>query len=186
LSRKKGNKNRKNKKSPVAVLCSVLGTVLLIVLILACLPLTVPKVFGYHIYTVVSGSMEPEIPIGSLVYIESIPAAEVQKEEVIAFYGVMDTSSIITHRVVANSTNMGQFITKGDANDTNDMNPVPYDNYIGKVVLTIPVVGGLAQTFTVGPGRIAAVCMIGAAVLLQIIAAFINSRKKDAEDDGQA
>ena len=47
------------KKNPVATVCSLLGTILLIVLILGCIPLTVPKAFGYNIYTVISGSMEP-------------------------------------------------------------------------------------------------------------------------------
>ena len=40
----------------------VLGTGLLIALVLVCLPLTLPRMFGYHIYSVISGSMEPEIP----------------------------------------------------------------------------------------------------------------------------
>ena len=43
------------KKNPVATVCSLLGTILLIVLILGCIPLTVPKAFGYNIYTVISG-----------------------------------------------------------------------------------------------------------------------------------
>ena len=42
------------KKNPVATVCSLLGTILLIVLILGCIPLTVPKAFGYNIYTVIS------------------------------------------------------------------------------------------------------------------------------------
>ena len=50
------------KKNPVATVCSLLGTILLIVLIFGCIPLTVPKAFGYNIYTVISGSMEPAIP----------------------------------------------------------------------------------------------------------------------------
>lgn len=173
----KRQENRVEKRRPAAVICSVIGTILLVVLILGCLPLTVPKVFGYHIYTVVSGSMEPAIPTGSLVYIKAVPAEEIAEDEVIAFYGVMDGASIITHRVVANSVVMGQFITKGDANETNDMEPIPYDNYIGKVVLSIPKVGGIAQTVTTGPGRIAALCMIGLAVLLEIAASVLDRKR---------
>ena len=43
--------NRKERKSPVAVLCSALGTVLLILLVALCLPLTLPRVMGYEIYS---------------------------------------------------------------------------------------------------------------------------------------
>ncbi len=40
---------------------------------------------------------------------------------------------------------MGEFVTKGDANKTEDMNTVPYSNFIGKLVYTIPVLGRIAQ-----------------------------------------
>ena len=126
------------KKNPVATVCSLLGTILLIVLILGCIPLTVPKAFGYNIYTVISGSMEPTIPVGSLVYVKYQEPETIQKKDVIAFYGAKDASSIVTHRVVTNKKLSGEFITKGDANQTKDMNPVNYNNYMGKVVLSIP------------------------------------------------
>ncbi|MDE6961989.1 MAG: S26 family signal peptidase, partial [Lachnospiraceae bacterium] len=48
------------------------GTLLLVALVAVCLPLTVPRFFGYHIYSVISGSMEPAIPTGSLVYIKTM------------------------------------------------------------------------------------------------------------------
>lgn len=165
------------KKNPVATMCSVLGTLLLIVLILGCLPLTVPKVFGYSIYTVISGSMEPAIPVGSLVYVKYQEPESIQKKDVIAFYGAKDSSSIVTHRVVTNKKLSGEFITKGDANQTNDMNPVNYTNYMGKVVLTIPVIGGIAQSFTTGNGKIALFCLIGFIVLLEILGSLLHKVK---------
>ena len=80
--------------------------------------------------------MEPAIPTGSLVYVKYIQPEEIQTEDVIAFYGTDADGSIVTHRVVSNSAAMGNFITKGDANSDNDMNPIPYANYIGKVQLS--------------------------------------------------
>ena len=84
--------------------------------------------------------MEPAIPTGSLVYIKEMEPKDVQVDDVIAFYGTKDAASIITHRVVENRVLMGEFITKGDANATKDMNPAPYDNFIGKVAYSIPKV----------------------------------------------
>ena len=167
----------KKRKSPVAAVCSTLGTALLIVLILVCLPLTVPRAFGYRIYTVITGSMEPAIPTGSLVYVKGISPEDVEEEEVIAFYSSMDSASIITHRVVANSKIMGEFITKGDANETKDMKPVPYDDYIGKVTLTVPGIGSIAQAFAGTASKLAALSMIGLAMVLLIIASVIDKRK---------
>lgn len=179
--KRKTESANKHRKNPVGVFCSTLGTIVLVLLIFVCVPLTVPRMLGYHIYTVVSGSMEPAIPVGSLVYINNMTPEDVQEGDVIAFYGATDGSSIITHRVVTNSTIMSEFITKGDANEENDMNPIPYSHFIGKVVLTVPKMGGLAQTFTSTSGKIAAACMIALAVVLHIIAAIVGTRGEQEE-----
>ena len=167
---------KKEKKSPVPALCSALGTVLLILLVLACVPLTVPRVFGYEIYTVISGSMEPAIPTGSLVYIQEMEPEDVEADDVIAFYGAKDSASIITHRVVENRVLMGEFITKGDANQTEDMNPASYENFIGKVVKSYPEIGEIAQILTGPEGKVIAGGVIAAAVVLQILASMFERR----------
>ncbi len=48
-------------------LCSMLGTLILLGVIAAFLPLTLPRLMGYEIYEVVSGSMEPGGPVGSAI-----------------------------------------------------------------------------------------------------------------------
>ena len=168
---------KRHKKSPVAVICSALGTAMLIILVIICIPLTVPRMMGYEIYSVISGSMEPAIPVDSMVYIKTEAPEDMKKDDVIAFYGARDSNAIITHRVVENRIVMGEFITKGDANQTEDMNPVPYDNFIGKVTLSIPKVGGAAQIFTSAAGKIAAVVIIIAALILETAASAIEKRR---------
>ena len=170
--------NKNSKKSPVAVLCSGLGTAILVAVILICLPLVLSSVFGGQCFVVVSGSMEPEIPVGSLVYVEGIAPEDVQVEDVIAFYGGRDANAIITHRVVENRIIMGEFITKGDANQTNDMNPVRYENLIGRVEWSVPQVGMAAQLLTGTQGKIAAGSLIGFAVILHSIAAILEKDKE--------
>ena len=66
----------KRKGNPLGAVLRTLGTLLLLLLVAACLPLTVPRLFGYQIYAVISGSMEPALPIGSLVYIQGVEPAE--------------------------------------------------------------------------------------------------------------
>ena len=120
--------------------------------------------------------MEPAIPTGSLVYVRYEEPDTIVKDDVIAFYSNNADGSIITH-----SPAMGQFITKGDANEEKDMNPIPYNNYIGKVKLSVPVVGGIAQAATGTAGKIAAASIIGLAVILEIVAAMLDRR--DDEDE---
>lgn len=158
----------------LAAIFSAFGTLLLAALVLVCLPLTVPRLFGWQVYSVVSGSMEPAIPTGSLVYVHEIPPEDAVEGDVIAYYGAWDSASIITHRVVENRVFMGEFITRGDANLTEDMNPVPYGSFIGKVEHSFPGLGEAAQTLAGTAGRILAGCCIAAALLLQGLAALLR------------
>ncbi|MCI6466731.1 MAG: signal peptidase I [Faecalicatena sp.] len=181
------NQNRKNKhkskhKSKFASVLSVLGTVLLIAVIVLCVPITIPQMFGYQVYTVISGSMEPAIPTDSLVYTKSLPPENVKVDDVIAFYSADDTGAIITHRVVKNQVVEGQFVTKGDANDQEDPMPTAYSNLLGRVELTIPFMGKLLATVASTAGKIATVSLIGVAVLLHIIAGVIRRGHEEEEE----
>ena len=162
----------------MAAVCSTLGTLLLVILVAVCLPLTVPRAAGFYIYTVVSGSMEPSIPVGSLLYIQNARPEDMEENDIIAFYGGKDAGAVITHRVVENRTLMGEFITKGDANAKEDIVPVPYSDFIGIVRVSIPKAGKAAQVFSSAPGKIAAASLIGLAVILQAVAAAAEKRAK--------
>lgn len=179
----RADQSHRRRKNPLAVVFRAVGIILLIAIIAICVPLIVPKTMGYQLYTVVSGSMEPAVPTGSLVYIKYVEPKEIVEGDVIAFYGSDADGSIITHRVVSNSSAMGEFITKGDANEENDMNPVTYNQYMGKMVRSIPKIGGIVQTITGGSGKAAVGCVIGLAIVLEIIAAVLNRRLEDDEEE---
>ena len=167
--------NRK-KRRPAVLLCNTAGTVILVLLILACLPLTLPRLAGYSLYTVISGSMEPGIPVGSLVFVADADPALIEEGDVIAFYGAVDSAAVVTHRVVGNSPAMGEFITKGDANEERDVNPVSYDEFIGKVEHVIPGAGGIAETLAGPVGRQAAGCAIALAAVFLASGSLLERR----------
>ena len=98
----------------VPALCNLIGTLILISVIATCLPVTVPRFMGYGIYHVVSGSMAPEIPVGSAIYVKAAEPETIAEEDIIAFES---GEVVITHRVVQNKTVEGTFTTKGDANE---------------------------------------------------------------------
>lgn len=170
-------RGRRKKKNIGAIILRVLAGIMLIGVILMCVPLTVPRLFGYQIYTVISGSMEPEIPLGSLVYVKSVDPETVAEGDVIAYYGSTD-GSIITHRVVYNQTVVKSFVTKGDANDTEDMVPVEYERLIGVVEKTIPKAGQILTVFTEIRGKILAAGMLVVSVLLNAIAGAISEKRE--------
>ena len=173
-SRKESEKKPGKARRGLASLCGILGMLLLVALVAVCLPLTVPRLFGWHIYSVISGSMEPAIPTGSLVYIREMGPEEVAEGDIIAYYGAWDSASIITHRVVENRVFMGEFVTKGDANQDEDMNPIPYASFIGRVEHSFPGLGNAAQALTSTAGKMTAGCVIAVALLLQGLASVLK------------
>ncbi len=154
------------KKTKTTMICNITGGLLLILVILLCIPLTIPRLFGCEIYHVISGSMEPSIPTGSVVYVKETEASEIQTDDVIAYYSSEDTGAIITHRVIQNRVVSGEFITKGDANDKEDVTPVSYERLIGKVILSIPFLGSVLTVISGTSGKIFVGCLIVIAVIL--------------------
>lgn len=90
---------------------------------------------GIKSFVVLSGSMEPTLPVGSVVYVQKSPSYT--SGDVISFTN--EAGQTVTHRIVENS-NEG-FITKGDANDSPDQAIVTKSSVIGKSLFSIPYVG---------------------------------------------
>ena len=160
-------------------LCGALGTAILVAIILVCVPFTLPKIFGYQAYTVISGSMEPTISVGSLVYVRSQEPDKIQEGDVIAYLGGRDSNSVITHRVIENKIADRKYITKGDANQTTDMIAVTYQHLLGKVEYIVPKLGITAQFLTSITGKFAAGCMVVAAIILQVGASLLDKRNEE-------
>lgn len=93
------------------------------------------------IFNVISGSMEPTIPTGSLVMSYELQPSEIIVGDVIMFNP--RETSMVMHRVVEiTETDLGrEFITRGDANNTNDPVPIYPQEIAGKVFFFIPNVG---------------------------------------------
>jgi signal peptidase len=89
-----------------------------------------------------SGSMEPKMYPGDVVIIAKTPADNIETGDIIQFRAQEEVT--IMHRVIEIQETEGGskvFITKGDANDEPDSEPVLPDNVVGKAILTIPKVG---------------------------------------------
>ena len=157
-------------------LISAIGTILLVVAIIACLGLSVPRFAGIEQYVVISGSMEPAIPVGSMVYSAQTDPATLETGDIIVFYSTEAGSTPVTHRVVENHVADGEIITKGDANEQNDMSPVVYANVLGKLVLHVPMLGYIAAPLGTMMGKIAMGCVILAAYLLTVVGSKLSGK----------
>lgn len=172
------NTGRRRMNVPAA-LCSLLGTLLLLAVIAACLPVTVAHLRGYEVYNIVSGSMEPAIPVGSAIFVQATNPNMLAAGDVIAFWR---NDSVVAHRVVENDALASELVTKGDANAKEDVSPVPYHDVIGIVTRHTPVLGGLLGIYTSGSGRMYAVAVAAAGALLNMAGARLR-RGKNGEPE---
>lgn len=154
-------------------LCNLLGTLILLAVIAVCLPLALPRFMGYEAYEVVSGSMEPEIPVGSVVYVKYTEPEDIEEEDVIAFES---NSSVIVHRVKQNKVVSGEFVTKGDANEAEDFRTVSYSDLIGRVEYHFPIVGRLMSVYATRAGKIYLLMAAGCGVMLNMLAGSLRRR----------
>lgn len=102
--------------------------------------LILPRVFGITPFAVVSGSMEPHIKVGSVVYAKKTKFENIESGDVIT-YVLNEDLVVATHRVVEKDKEEKTFITKGDANNTKDAKPVLFENVLGVVRFSIPFLG---------------------------------------------
>ncbi len=134
------DKNIRNK------IISAIVSVLLVASVFVCLFVVIQvlsngyvSIGGYSFFKVVTGSMEPEIPVGALILSKETEMNDIEVGEVVCFRSKSPDmfGKIITHRVIEivnAEDNTLQFITKGDANLSLDGYYVSQQNLIGKVV----------------------------------------------------
>ena len=191
----RGDKKMSGKRILKAI-GSVLSSLLFIVLLLT-LFLVIstkasggePNLFGYQLKAVLSGSMEPEIQTGSIISIKEVddPTA-FQKDDVITY--ITEEDVLVTHRVMEVQQDGEVYVTKGDANDAADINPVMADNIVGSYTgFTIPYVGYVMNFANTNEGAallliIPGVLLLGYSVIT-IWRAFreIDKEKKSVETD---
>lgn len=150
-----------------AAVCRILGTVILLAVLAVCLPLSVPKLLGYQVYDVVSGSMDPAIPVHSVVLVQPAAPENIQPGEIVAY---RSGSSVVIHRLVENHIVEGELVTKGDANAEPDPLKVEYAGVLGTVTAHIPFIGIYAGALNTLPGKLYAFGFIVAAAMLYLLA----------------
>lgn len=140
------------------VFLGVVNTISVIIIVFAVIVLLVvvmtpkgqaPSILGYSFFRVMTGSMEPEMPVNSLIVVEKTPVQDLEPGDVISFYS-RDPSlagEVNTHRIVDISDEEGTrlFQTKGDANNVPDRYITREEDVIGKVVFTSLFAGKLIR-----------------------------------------
>lgn len=183
-------RGRKSRRWPAVVGRALLwGFVGLCVVILLAL-VVIPRVIGATPYTVISGSMEPGIPTGSVVVAEPQPFEEVGVGDVVTYQLEPGQAEVVTHRVVGIDTVDGEprLRTQGDANEEADPEPVRSEQLRGTVRYHVPYIGHVSTAVS-GPVREQLSVVAGGALILYaawLVFTEIRSRRARAGQEQAA
>ncbi|MCL6579865.1 MAG: signal peptidase I [Candidatus Bathyarchaeota archaeon] len=130
-----------------------------------------------HYEPVYTGSMEPAIPVGSIVVIKPANPETLKVGEIICFKIESESSTTVTHRIF-NITDEG-FITKGDANEDPDQWIVREENVIGKVIAVIPFLGYLGYFVRTPIGFILLIIIPASIIIILEIRNIVKELKKN-------
>ena len=121
-------------------------TVVLISIVLLLVFTAFNPIKSFQVLRVMSGSMEPAIKVGSVVFTQKVDPEILKKGEIITYISAEDPNVSITHRLVAVEKKNGEtvFKTKGDANSIEDIAEISSFQIKGKVIFSLPFLGYLS------------------------------------------
>ncbi|MCW2796961.1 signal peptidase I [Nocardioides sp.] len=134
--------------------------------------LVVPKAVGAVPITILSGSMRPTMPPGTVVVVRPVEPHRIRIGDVVTYQATSDEPMLVTHRVteVTRSPHgrLG-FTLQGDNNDAPDQ-PVRPEQIRGRVIYAVPYFGWVTNRLNTGDGpahtRWAAYALMGYGALV--------------------
>jgi signal peptidase len=120
------------------------GGLFALMLALAAAVIVVPAATGSVPLTVLTSSMEPTLPPGTLIVVRPVEVADIRIGDAITYQIESGKPEVVTHRVISitSSSDGGTtFITQGDNNDAPDGRPVVPEQVQGRVWYSVPWLG---------------------------------------------
>jgi signal peptidase I len=147
----------------------LIGIALLAVLITFSLFLRIAPLTGHQLFIIGGGSMEPTIPLGSLVVATPTDTMTIAVGHVVTMRA--DNGIVITHRVsrVVDLPEGRFFELKGDANQSPDALVVPARAIIGAADIYVPYAGYAQDFLSRALGIVAALSVLGALLLAYLL-----------------
>jgi signal peptidase I len=127
---------------------------------------------GYRPVVVYSGSMEPDLAVGSLAFVERVPAEQIAVGDVITFTDPYQPGRLVTHRVVETAERPEgglAYRTKGDANLEPDPWTIALGEHGGRVALDVPYAGYPLWYAKTREARTALIFLVAGLVLFALL-----------------
>lgn len=138
MKREKIKKIQKKAESALSTLVLVISLILCFSVIVQVSTNGYARIGSVSFFRVVTGSMEPELPVGTLLMCKETDIDQIREGDIVCFISKNPqiTGKIVTHRVLkVTASGDGQVLleTKGDANLSADAEFVTANNLIGRV-----------------------------------------------------
>lgn len=161
-----------------------IGNVLLTIVFVVCLAFLGLKAFGIQSNVVMSGSMEPTIPTGSVVFVnEKYDYDKLKINDIAVFQAGNNTSDgssmKVIHRIIEKRDE--GFVTKGDNNDVSDGVTVTKQTFEGKEVFHIPYIGYGIKLMNQYHLNIIIIGLVFCYILYQFVFTFLIRADEDEE-----
>jgi signal peptidase len=166
------------------ILKTILGIVLAVMIGIGLFTIMtiLPIPGNFKILTVQSGSMEPALSVGSVIFIK--PFNEYKIGDIVT-KKTDEPGVTITHRIISqdNSSGIPLFETKGDANNIADPEMVPKEMIVGKMLGSVPKLGYLIGFAKTGKGLLVVVFLPAILIILDEVLKIKKelAKKKDYE-----
>jgi signal peptidase len=123
-----------------------------------------PMALGDRSLVIMSGSMEPTIPVGSLAMVEPIPSANLQRDDIIAYKPNETVQMPIVHRIVSVEMRQGvrYYVTRGDANTGADAE-LALPPTAWRVFFNVPFIGYIVSSTS---SSVMSILLIGVPIFL--------------------
>ena len=167
-------------KSGVKVL-RIVSTFLLTAAIVVAFLISGVRLLGFQVFGVLSGSMEPTYPTGSLIYVRKVDQSDLRVNDIITFS--KSPSVIATHRIVEivpdeSNPSLVRYRTKGDANAVVDDELVSFHNVIGRASFCVPQLGYMAKYIQTPPGTYVAILVCAVMIAIVFLADWLEIKSQ--------
>lgn len=160
-------------------ICNIISALLAVVLLALASVLIIPYFMGYTELAVLTGSMQPTLPVGTLIYVKETDPAQLDVGDVVTYR--LDGDTMVTHRVIEINPEAQTLITQGDANEDPD-GEITFDRIVGKMDFSIPYLGYISMNIRT-PMGIVSIC--GVLVVIILLTFIPEIFSKDEEEEKQ-
>ncbi len=148
------------------------------------------NMFGYQAYTVVTGSMRPEIEVGDIIVIDKVDPGSLEIGDVVTYEGEKGDLKglVLTHRIIEKRKDEKDqkyyFTTKGDANEAIDPE-ISQDSIRGKVIYKSVVFSFVSKLMTHDVFYYGLFIVISIYFIYQVLSIILSKDDEADEEEGE-